>query len=372
MSEEPSTGKIQAELQEGMRLAKCRQCGCMNDALHHFKETLEPLSDQDTAELLAKIARWQQEMVPVKYACLGCAYCFPAVATNIFNQAFPEMAQGQVLSCAFEVKEQTWPPVPGEYFAFCDGQDCPVAVSTLASVALAEQLAAAHPKELCIVGKTETENIGIDKVIKNSITNPTIRFLLLTGQDPQGHQPGKTLYALWENGVDETMRVIGSPGKRPVLRNVSQAEVEAFRKQVRVVDLIGCEDVGTIISKLKELAQEPASTCGCSTCLGQASVFEMLTAPVIQAKEPPTIKMDKAGYFVILTQPEKQSIRVEHYTYDNSLLRVIEGKDARSLYWTIIENDWVTLLGHAAYLGKELTRAELSLSTRETFIQEGA
>jgi tetrahydromethanopterin S-methyltransferase subunit A len=36
-----------------------------------------------------------------------------------------------------------------------------VAVSTLASVSLTEQLAAARPKELCIVGKTETENIGI-------------------------------------------------------------------------------------------------------------------------------------------------------------------------------------------------------------------
>lgn len=372
MSKAFSVGKIQAELHEGMRLAKCRQCGCMNDALHNLEKVLEPLPGQDVAELRAEIAKWQQAMVPVNYTCLGCSYCFPAVATNILNQAFPETGQPQSLSCAFEVKEQTWPPVPGEYFAFCAGEDCPVAVSTLTSAALTEQIANARPKELCIVGKTETENIGIDKVIKNTITNPTIRFLVLAGQDSEGHQPGKTLYALWENGVDEKMRVIGSPGKRPILRNVSRAEVDAFRKQVRVVDLIGCEDVDTITSKIKELAEEPTSTCGCSTCSGAASIMEEVAIPVIQANEPTAIKLDSAGYFVILTQPDKQMIRVEHYGYDNRLLRIIEGKNARSIYWTIIENSWVTLLSHAAYLGKELTRAELSLSAGGAFIQDGA
>lgn len=376
MPEENPFVEIQSEFAQGMELAKCRKCGCMKDALDGLQAALPTLPAERVSGWLAPVAAWQQHMEPIKYACLGCAHCFPAAATNILNQAFPEAAQGQSLSCTFEVKEQTWPPVPGEYFALCEGDSCPVAVSTLASVELAQQLANVRPKELCIVGKTETENIGVDKVIKNVITNPTIRFLLLTGQDPAGHQPGRTLYSLWKNGVDDTMRVIGSPGKRPILRNVSRTEVDAFRNQVEVVDLIGCDDVDTIVAKLKEYAQrpvqEPASSCSCSTCSVENPPAGEAATPVVQAADPAAVEMDKAGYFVILPQPEKQTISVEHYAYDNHLLRVIEGTTARRIYWTIIENGWVTQLSHAAYLGKELTRAELSLSLAFKFVQDGA
>ena len=82
--------------------------------------------------------------------------------------------------------------------------------------------------------------------------------------------------------------------------------------------------------------------------------------------------MDKAGYFVVLLQADKGTILVEHYGYDDKLLQAIEGKDARSLYWTIIENNWVTQLSHSAYLGKELTKAELSLKYGFKYIQDGA
>ena len=82
--------------------------------------------------------------------------------------------------------------------------------------------------------------------------------------------------------------------------------------------------------------------------------------------------MDKAGYYVILPRLAQGNIIVEHYAYDNSLLRVIEGHDARSIYWTIIENGWVTQLSHAAYLGKELAKAELSLSMGADYVQDGA
>lgn len=82
--------------------------------------------------------------------------------------------------------------------------------------------------------------------------------------------------------------------------------------------------------------------------------------------------MDKAGYFVILLQPDRCVIIVEHYDYENRLLRVIEGKDARSIYSTIVRNGWVTQLSHAAYLGKELARAEASLHDGSKYVQDGA
>lgn len=69
-----------------------------------------------------------------------------------------------------------------------------------------------------------------------------------------------------------------------------------------------------------------------------------------------------------LTNPYTPAI---YYSYDNTLLRVTEGKDARSIYWTIIENNWVTLLSHTAYLGKELEEAESSLKYRFRYVLDG-
>jgi tetrahydromethanopterin S-methyltransferase subunit A len=66
------------------------------------------------------------------------------------------------------------------------------------------------------------------------------------------------------------------------------------------------------------------------------------------------------------------NILVEHYSYDNKLLRKIEGKNSRDIYFTIINNNWVTELSHAAYLGKELAKAELSVKKSFKFVQDGA
>lgn len=344
----------------------------MKETLESLRFSLTSIQTEGASDLITDIERWLKQMESIKYACLGCEYCYPAVAMNIFNQAFPDIERSQSPSCAFEVREETWPPVPGDYFAFCDGPSCPVAVSTLASVELAEKLADIRPKELCIVGKTETENIGIDKIIKNTITNPTIRFLLLTGEDPKDHYSGKTILVLWENGVDEDMRVIDSPGKRPVLRNVTRQEVEAFRRQVQVVDMIGCEDEDEIVEKIKELSQGLGPSCSCQECGEEIRPVKVSSVPVIQAEEPEKVEMDKAGYFVIIPQPQKGVIAVEHYSYDNKLLIVIEGKDARSIYWTIIKNGWVTQLSHAAYLGEELMKAELSIKFGFRYVQDSA
>ncbi len=370
MAEKNMIYKIQSELQAGMTLAKCRKCECMKEALEALRSSLPSLQTEGSLDLLKNVELWIEQMEQIEYACLGCEQCFGAMAMNIFNEAFPEASKTQ-LSCALEVREQTWPPVPGEYFALCEGRTCPVAVSTLASVELAKALADNRPKELCIVGKIETENIGIDKIIKNIITNPSICYLLLAGKDPNGHHSGKTLLALWENGVDGQMRVIGSPGRRPVLRNVTREEAEAFRKQVQIVDMIGCEDVEKIVEKLRELSME-SSTCSCEECAENIKPVQISTAPVIQAKEPAKVEMDRAGYFVIIPQQDKGIITVEHYSYDNRLLRVIEGKNARSIYWTIVENCWITELSHAAYLGKELAKAEISIKFGLEYSQDGA
>ena len=84
------------------------------------------------------------------------------------------------------------------------------------------------------------------------------------------------------------------------------------------------------------------------------------------------VKLDKAGYFVIFPIQERKIIHVEHYSYDNSLLHVIEGASARDLYLKIIDQNWVSELSHAAYLGKELNKAELNLANGIPYTQDAA
>ena len=366
MLEREAIKKIDSELKKGIDFLKCRKCGCMKETLKVILSSVSSFKSDDSGKLAEKIKSWFKGMKLIEYNCLGCKYCYPAMALNIFNEGFPEVKKGKSPSCDFKVR-QKWPPVPGEYFAFCEGKTCPVAVSTLSSVKLAENLASIRPKGLCIVGKTETENIGIDKIIKNTVTNPTIRFFIVAGKDPLGHYSGRTLLALSKNGVDRNMKVIKAQGKQSQLRNVTFSEVEAFRRQVKLIDMIGCEDIETITTKINEFLKEktPASL--------QAGFFsEASIVPKIQAEQPNKLKMDEAGYFVIIPWQENKTIIVEHYTYNNRLLHTIEGKDAVSIYSTIIANTWLTELNHAAYLGRELTKAELSLKYGFKYIQDKA
>lgn len=371
MPPEEGIQTVRAELEAGIALPKCQQCGCMADGLKNLAAVLPTIGTDEASALAGNVSAFLDKMRPIKYTCLGCEYCYPAAAQNAFGLAFPSFSEATVdLSCEFRVGDKNWPPVVGEYFVV--NKDASIAVSTLASAQLAEGLAQRKPSGLAIVGKTETENIGIDKVIKNVVTSPTIRYLIVAGIEPKGHLTGKTLLALAKNGVDENGRVIGSLGKRPVLRNVSAPEIQAFREQVQVIDMIGRGNPDEIVAEIEKLAQQVTAPCGCSECGGNPPVT-ISTKPKIIATDPSeVVTMDKAGYFVIVPIADKGIINVEYYAYDNSLLQVIEGTTASAIYKTIINNGWITELSHAAYLGKELVKAELSLQHGFKYIQDGA
>ncbi len=259
MANDENIQTVYKELETGIGLAKCQKCGCMREALDNLAAALATIGTDEANALAQSIAAWNQQMRPVQYSCLGCAYCYPAAAQNAFAAEFPNANQAP-LACDFQVLAESWPSVIGEYFVV--DPTAHVAVSTLGSIALAAELAQRKPNGLAIVGKTETENIGIDKVVKNIVTNHSIQFLVVTGNDPAGHQSGRTLLALAENGVDANGRVIDSLGKRPILRNVSTEEVNAFREQVQVIDLIGCEDAAEISAKVESLSPKEVVPCG--------------------------------------------------------------------------------------------------------------
>jgi tetrahydromethanopterin S-methyltransferase subunit A len=259
VSTNDSLQALRRELENGIGLDKCQKCGCMRETLDNLTMQLPILGTPQADELARDLTIWNARLKAVQYACLGCAYCYPAVAQNTFTEAFPDLEQAPGLKCDFRAGVG-WPAVVGDFFLMDKGGH--IAVTTLASVALAEELATHEPKGLALVGKTETENIGIDKIVKNVITNPALQYLVVTGKDSAGHQSGRTLLALAENGINPEGRVIGAPGKRPILRNVSAEEVAAFRAQVEVVDLIGCEDAKEIRARVESLSPKAPVPCG--------------------------------------------------------------------------------------------------------------
>jgi tetrahydromethanopterin S-methyltransferase subunit A len=54
-------------------------------------------------------------------------------------------------------------------------------------------------KELfAIKGTMKTENMGVEKIIVNVVSNPKIRFLIVCGKDEFGHYPGDCLAEPWQ------------------------------------------------------------------------------------------------------------------------------------------------------------------------------
>lgn len=145
----------------------------------------------------------------------------------------------------------TWPVVSGDYIV--GDPESPVAVTTLASHN--EDIAAAAGA--AISGPCKTENLGVEKVVANIISNPNIRFLILCGAEVQGHITGQSFQALHANGCDpDKKKIIGATGAIPFVENIPLEGVERFQNQLELVDLIDVEDAGQITAKVKECIEK--------------------------------------------------------------------------------------------------------------------
>lgn len=150
-----------------------------------------------------------------------------------------------------------WPVVKGEYEA--GNPENPVAVTTCGShLKGAPQLAAGAS----ITGPHKTENLGIEKIVANIISNPNIRFMLVTGAEVKGHISGEAIIMLHKNGVKDN-RIVKASGAIPYIENLPDDAIKRFQAQVQVVEMIGTEDEGAIVSKIKELAAaDPGAFAG--------------------------------------------------------------------------------------------------------------
>lgn len=118
------------------------------------------------------------------------------------------------------------------------------------------------PLDVAIYGHLKTENIGVEKIVANTISNPHIRFLIVCGEEIRGHRSGGSLVMLHKNGIDEQHRIIDAPGAIPYIENLDEDAIHRFQEQIKVIDLIGVIDKNSINEEIKRCLEEKPSVFG--------------------------------------------------------------------------------------------------------------
>lgn len=362
MSENPHITEAVAQLREAAAAKKCWPCGCLHSSLATIERALP--EDKRPADLNAALGAGRERLSDVKYDCLGCQVCFPAIALNALQQAGVPV-EPESCPTTPAARREGWPPLPGGYVV--RRYRASVAVCTLTDEELAKAVDREAGPEVAIVGTLQTENLGIERLIVNVLANPNIRSVVVCGADSRqriGHLPGQSLVALARSGFDDCSRIVGALGKRPLLRNIDHQAVEHFRQTVEVVDLVGVTDLSDVLRAVSDCA---ARNPGPAEPFSRERLLEPITGYVPERMEP-----DAAGYFVIYVDRPRGVLSLEHYRKDGVLDAVIEGQTAAALYTPVIEKGLISRLDHAAYLGRELARAEHAMLSGTLFVQDAA
>ena len=263
-----------------------------------------------------------------------------------------------------------WPVIDGTYVV--GDPAAPVAVCALTSEELLTPLAALPG--VAIVGEIHTANLGIERIVTNVTANASIRFLLLCGKDSSLFRPGQTLCALVENGIDEAGQIIGAQGYHPVVRNLSRTRIDAFRRQIELVDWTDEKDADLLRARIADLAARTPGRFATDEAVGSADgepVAEQVRFTPIRLggrREPLTY--DPKGFFVITVDRAAGEIVVRHYLPDNTPAHEARGRNTESLFLALIREGLVSQLSHAAYLGAELAKAEASLRLGTRYTQD--
>lgn len=361
---EPAFKEALGHLQEAMAAEKCRACGCFHSLVQALEKAFPVGKRPEELAHLTEAAK--QCLVPLRYDCLGCEVCIPPLVLDALGQALGDAVPDMEVCPSEPVMERRgWPPLPGDYRVL--RYLAPVAVCTLTAEDLAAAVAREAGPEIAMVGTMHTENLGIERLIQNVLANPHLRFVIICGSDSQqtvGHYPGQSLVALARQGIDDRRRIVGAQGRRPVLKNLDLEVVAHFRELVEVIDFIGETEIMKVISEAKRCAARNP---------GPARLFD--ASPILTPVPgylPAMMVSDPAGYFVIYVDRSRGVLSLEHYLNNGVLDTVIEGGSASELYTPAIDQGLISRLDHAAYLGRELARAEKALQTGEPYVQDAA
>lgn len=291
-------------------------CGFFHDAVR-FLERAFPESGWPTA-LMDAVSDAKERLTEHRYDCLGCEVCYPASALNAVNEEGRGEFSG---TCPTELQasEEGWPPLPGDYRIL--RYRAPVAVCTLGNARLSDSLAKREEPGLSIVGTLHTENLGLERIVANIVSNPNLRFLIICGPDARqkvGHLAGQALLSLGEAGLDAKGRIIGALGKRPVIRNVAREVVDHFRKNVTLIDMRDMGDEERILARVRDCASRNP---------GMSDPFPAIRpVETFRGELPSRMIPDPAGYFVVYPDPFRKKLLVEHYQNDGILDGIIEEK----------------------------------------------
>ncbi|MHB1652564.1 MAG: DUF4346 domain-containing protein [Desulfitobacteriaceae bacterium] len=334
------------------------------------------------------MTEWLRHGNQNRHKCLGCETCLPIEPYNQFSLAIRGLSNPTInnnnpglfnmvkTSCGcgtstpteqpnllleIETKEK-WPVVEGDYLI--GNRDAKIAVCTLADPDLPNELeTVGFLEKVALVGPLSTENLGIEKVVRNIVSNPSIGYLILCGKDSRGHKAGQAILSLKENGMSQDGNILGAVGPRPILKNITNAEVEAFKANIDVIDEIGTTDIERLRNIIEQCMSKPKEK-------PLSLPPKNLSSKVIVAEPTKEWEPDPEGFFVILTDAASGSIICEHYATESVRTEVIKGTDATSIYKTAIHRGLLSRLDHAAYLGKELEKAEIALGSGKKYIQD--
>jgi len=138
-------------------------------------------------------------------------------------------------------------PIKHEYYL---GAGKAVAICTLSSIDLLQTISKSDLiSRILIAGRLLSENKGIDAIIAFTMKHPNLKRIIVCGKEVRGHRAGQALLALASNGMDSSGRIIRAVGPNPIV-TLPQQDVDIFRHQVEINDMIGTLDIGKIAQAL--------------------------------------------------------------------------------------------------------------------------
>lgn len=253
-----------------------------------------------------------------------------------------------------------WPVTTGTYTV--GSRSAPVAVCTLTSPELMEPLSGV--KGVAISGRLVTVNLGIEKVILNTISNPNIRYLLLCGNDSPVFNTAQALRCLFRYGVDSEQRIKKAEGHYPVLGNIKPTQVETFLEQVELVDCTGERELDSLRGRIGEICKHikpPFEKKDTTAKKISETMSERKFKNIMPGGKRETPVYDPKGFFVIMVDRKASEIVLRHYKQDNTPAHEMRGRRAESMMRGLIREELISQISHAGYLGLELGKAETAL-----------
>lgn len=123
------------------------------------------------------------------------------------------------------------------------------------------------------------------------------------------------------------------------------------------------------IAKEVGITMGSLTTISCSAHIYEQD-FEAAESIIKRYADSLKCEWDSRGNFVISLDKDKALIIVSHYSPEGLKIGEYQGKTARSVYLELDKSLAVSQIGHAFYLGRELTKAEIALKQNLRYYQD--